>query len=347
MVKLETLYLEATGIEDSQSEQPLIISKKEVGQYCKYIQEATNFNGWKSFRYYLQSNLLDKQGLEKASNEDLAKNIAIESTVEQLNIIEAYLAAYFDNGEFVSLDIETESIEKSAITEITEKLKVSDEVAKELYAKLRNTIIGATPGEDKKYHILTKKTDGGFVTRGGTKYSFPGVSINIDPLSDNILKVAEIDFTQVGSDVVRVFLEALGDQLAQLPADQNSTACKAINNKQFEQYKNFECYEESKHVVNADQFVKVNEHANRAESLAATATGQVIRGVSWLSLNNEALAKIIETAVGVVTRKAMEKVAWCVYACKLDKFDELDKVSEFGIYSNDWDIKTIKFSIEE
>ena len=32
-------------------------------------------------------------------------------------------------------------------------------------------------------------------------------------------------------------------------------------------------------------------------------------------MNNEALAKVIETTVGVVVRKATEKVAWCIYAC--------------------------------
>jgi hypothetical protein len=341
-VKLGTLYLEASGIKDPQSEKSLTItiSKNEVSQYCKYIQEATNFNGWKSLRYYLQGQLLDEKSLSDKSLDDWAKNIAIKSTLEQLTITEAYLAAYFNNGEFVSLDIDVNNVEASAIKAIKEKFKVSDEVAKELSVKLLTAIIGAAPGEDNKYHILTKKIDGGFVTRGGTKYSFPGVSINIDPLSDSILEVAEIDFTQVGSDVVRVFLEALGDQLGQLPADQTSTACKAIKNKQFEQYENFKCYVESEQVVDADQFTKVNEHANKAESLAATATGQVLRGVSWLSLNNEALAKIIETAVGVVARKATEKVAWCVYACLQEKDSEL------AFYSNDWDIRTIRLSVE-
>ena len=72
---------------------------------------------------------------------------------------------------------------------------------------------------------------------------------------------------------------------------------------------------EDNETVKATQFSKVNDYASQAESVAATATGQIIRGVSWLSLNNEALAKLIETAVGVIARKATEKVAWCVSAC--------------------------------
>jgi hypothetical protein len=64
-----------------------------------------------------------------------------------------------------------------------------------------------------------------------------------------------------------------------------------------------------------EQFTKVNDWANRAEGVVGSATGQAIRGISWLSLNNEALAKMIETAVGVAARKGTEKLAWCVYAC--------------------------------
>lgn len=37
--------------------------------------------------------------------------------------------------------------------------------------------------------------------------------------------------------------------------------------------------------------------------------------VIWLSLNNEAIAKAIETALGVTARKAAEKFAWCYAAC--------------------------------
>ena len=40
-----------------------------------------------------------------------------------------------------------------------------------------------------------------------------------------------------------------------------------------------------------------------------------ISSVIWLSLNNEAIAKAIETALGVTARKAAEKFAWCYAAC--------------------------------
>jgi len=68
-------------------------------------------------------------------------------------------------------------------------------------------------------------------------------------------------------------------------------------------------------------------------------TGQVIRGIGWVSLNNEALAKLIETAAGVVVRKGAEKVAWCIEACKADD------VKEFS--GGGWQISRIQVSVLE
>jgi hypothetical protein len=45
----------------------------------------------------------------------------------------------------------------------------------------------------------------------------------------------------------------------------------------------------------------------------------MIRGASLFSLNNEALATAIETAVGVAIRKQAEKALWCWYNCKINE----------------------------
>lgn len=317
-VGLEELYDMAIGTQNLDSVKPSKISKSEAAKYAKSIQDATNFDGWRSFRFYLQGQLADKKSKSNKSLDDRPQIMALEQEIRGLKVIEAYLTAYFENGDFFSLDIEVTEL---TIDKIQNLLKTEfnlkfDEQVRELSVKFLTAIIGSQP-VGTKYHILTKKKDGGFVTRGGTKYVFPGLSINIDPLSANLLQVEKIDFTQVGSDVVRVFLEAEFDALGQLPADQTSTACEAIKAGQFTDYPDFKCYVETEtdKTVKATEFTKVNDLASQAESLAATATGLVIRGVSWISINNEALAKLIETAVGVAARKATEKVAWCVYAC--------------------------------
>ena len=219
--------------------------------------------------------------------------------------------------------------------------ELSEDEAKVIIGKLQVKIIGAKLDADGKYHLLTKVEDGGFVSRGGTKYAFPGFSVSADPFSESMIQVSKVDFTQVGSDVVRVYIEAMGDQCGQLPADQTSTACKAKMADQLINVDKMQCYIEADQQVKADQFSKVNDRSNQAESLAATATGQAIRGISWLSLNNEALAKVVETTVGVVARKATEKITWCVYACSTNKDNP-----ETGFYGNGM-INKIPISIKQ
>jgi len=59
----------------------------------------------------------------------------------------------------------------------------------------------------------------------------------------------------------------------------------------------------------------VNKRAGAVESMVRGVVGELIRGISWLALNKEAIAKAIETALGVTARKAAEKFAWCYAAC--------------------------------
>ena len=307
--KLEALYHQISGT--STPGPPLALSRREVGAYAKSIQEATSLQGWEPLRHHLHGQLTELSGKGALQ----AQVLAVDSVVRHVTLVEAYVAAYFQNGNFVSLDIDPTNIEATAAAQLKAKLHVSDAIAREMVTKLVTQLLGAKADQDGKYHLLTKASDGGFVTRGGARYVFPGLTIGVDPASDSLITISKIDFTQVGADVVRVFLEALGDQLGQLPAAGTSTACQAKNAGRLDGYDKLRCYVEDNETVKATQFSKVNDYASQAESVAATATGQIIRGVSWLSLNNESLAKLIETAVGVIARKATEKVAWCVSAC--------------------------------
>jgi len=325
-VTLQNLFQYANGIQKPKSEKTpnIKLSQDKMNQFAKSVHQATVFDGWTPLRAQLQGHLDVKRNMKSTSPDDKEIEV-LENSIKQLDLIKVYLSAYFSNGKFVSIVIDPSNMKASAVKNIKENIKnqngtnISEDQVNKLVLDMMNAIVGMKPGDDGKYHLLTKTSDGGFVTRGGAKYVFPGVSITVDPFSDNLLQVGKIDFTQVGADVVRVVLEALGDAWGQLPADQTSTACKAITdrpNQYKEIFPEFKCYNEEESIVKPAQFAEVNNYANLSESLAATATGEVIRGGAWISLNNEALAKLIETAVGVVARKAAEKVSWCVYACK-------------------------------
>ena len=65
-----------------------------------------------------------------------------------------------------------------------------------------------------------------------------------------------------------------------------------------------------------------------AEAAVSSAVGPAIRGAGWVGLNNEALARIIETIVAVTVRKVTEKAAWCWYACDLAASTALTQPAE-------------------
>jgi hypothetical protein len=184
---------------------------------------------------------------------------------------------------------------------------LSDAEAKALADKIIAELGNGDLGKDSKLHLLTKLA-GGFVTRGGKKLAFPDVDFTFIPFSENAFTVSKIDLVAVGADVVRVSLEALGDSIAQLPGTKDSTGCRSPNHL-------LDCYDPANYNVTAEQFASVNKDAAAAESMVGGITGKLVRGISWASLNNEAIARVIETASGVAARKAAEKLSWCLYAC--------------------------------
>lgn len=171
-------------------------------------------------------------------------------------------------------------------------------------------IAGSKLDENNTYHLLVKKDNGGFVTRAGATHVFPGIAMTVDPKGDIPIGFNKIDLAQVGSDMIRVLIEGLGDGWAMVPGDPKSTGVTVGGLPRYSPPA------DGKKGVTPDQFVAVNDWGNKVEGVVGAAVGQAIRGISWISLNNEALAKMIETAVGVAARKGTEKLAWCFYACR-------------------------------
>ncbi|OQW42586.1 MAG: hypothetical protein A4S08_11520 [Proteobacteria bacterium SG_bin4] len=172
----------------------------------------------------------------------------------------------------------------------------------------------------------------GFIARDGTKYSFSGLNKSEGKLS--------IDHNQIGADMVRIFLEAVRDTFYPLPVDADSTLAQAQNEKKLK-FKidifnkpndNNEITwkagkKEYKYNMDVDYFRKIETNANTSEATIATAIGKAIRGGSMGSLNNEAIAKTIETAAGVVARHTTERFEWCL-AVNQEEVTSKQKVSE-------------------
>jgi hypothetical protein len=120
--------------------------------------------------------------------------------------------------------------------------------------------------------------------------------------------------TEFGPQLVRVLMEAIFDSHGLVvPAVSNSTACKE------KLYTIVNCLSEGDMKGNTDtgnltdRIKKLDAYAGQAESTVTDAASKLIRGVSIAALNNESVAKSVETLAGVSARKIVEKALWSHY----------------------------------
>ena len=225
-----------------------------------------------------------------------------------MTYIASYTEAYFRDGKFYAVTLDEEALKKL----IEDKLKASfpelSSSSEYDFNKLVEGLIGIVPSEGGQYRLVGKISETSFKTRGGVDYKFPAITATLKPGTKEFVTISKVDFVAVGADLIRVILEAVGDELAGVPGVTEATGCKIedpnVALSVFEP-------ENNQTFLNNDDFAKVNDYSNRVEGAVSTVIGRVTRGVSWFSLNNESLAVLIETAVGVIAKKASEKVLWC------------------------------------
>ena len=326
-IELDRIRHNATG--SASSEGSFGIGKESFRECLQETRDATGLDGWGALSAHYISVLADqtakamaKGKVEPAENRRLAV-LTGEATTAAL--VGAYMKAYFNGGQIFAVDLNVKSLEQDAIKAVKAKFgNIDDATAKKLVDNLLQQLAGTKPDGDI-YHLLLKKSDGGFVSRAGATYAFPGVTITLDPKSNTPVAISKLDLAQVGGDLMRVLVEGLGDGWAMIPGDPKSTG---VTQKLLPRY---EPPPSGKPGVCEAQFTGINDWANRAEGVVGSATGQAIRGISWISLNNEALAKMIETAVGAAARKGTEKLAWCVYACSSKACGTTDTLEDLTV----------------
>lgn len=160
---------------------------------------------------------------------------------------------------------------------------------------------------------------GGFIDRDGSQFGFPGVTT-----ANSSLKV---NYSQIATDVMRIFLDALRDGLSPLPVLKNSTAASRQHDFDILQFESPEQpitlewhmdRQDASKILNISispqQFENIEAKARQAEASVASKTGKAVRGGSMGSLNNEAVAQLMETAAGVLARHTSERAQWCLLA---------------------------------
>lgn len=159
----------------------------------------------------------------------------------------------------------------------------------------------------------------GFIDRDGSQFGFSGISTSADSL--------KVDHSQIGADVMRIFLDAMRDTLVPLPVLAYSTAGEQPSEFDVMTFQNadqpisfdwhMDRHDQSKTMhlsITARQFEYIQALAKQAEASAASSAGKAIRGGAVGSLNNEAIARQLETAAGVLARHAAERSQWCLLA---------------------------------
>ena len=229
-----------------------------------------------------------------------------------------YLVAYFRKGRFATIDVNLPDAKTAAYRQVRRGLNIPDDVkldatqeaalqraADALVAQVCKTAAACT-------FLQAGGEEGYFFNRAGQKFGFPTVSFSIDPLSRKGYELTKIDEVQVVGDLTRVGVEAMFDELmheAKLKprADSKATGCA------FDGY--FTCVD-PKDDAGQKKLKALNDSADLVEGVAGAAAAQVVRGLGWTSLNNEALAKMAQTLLSVSARKIAEAIIADNQSCK-------------------------------
>lgn len=233
--------------------------------------------------------------------------------------ISTYLRAYFRGGRLMQVALDTDALSNNLGEDIAGKLKndlpLTDLQKKQLIAAIKahlQSSCRAPDGTDSDTCLLSRSLgDDSFITRAGLSVQFAGASLTIGKNGKLNPALTYPQGTEFGPQLARVVLEAVFDSRSfPVPAVSNSTACKSglflaancLSEPNTQADKNM--------ISLAEQIKNLDMYAAQAEATITATTSQVIRGLSVAALNNEAIAKTLETMAGVSARKIVEKSLW-------------------------------------
>jgi len=311
---------------------PVMTTRRSWTELSRLLEESAQTDAWSAFA-------ADAQFWAAGLAENSKERRRADRIKKTAHYISRYIRAYFTGTPLVTITVDLSVLTQRLKTklrarlaqafpdldadEFLEKLeeKLAEQLKRTLAKLLRKAdqarideIVGKlVKGQPVKVfgYTLGSGTDQpvGFTTRAGDNFRWPTVEVTIDPNADKVVSWSDIDAKLIGSQLIRVLIEAIFDAQIGIPGASSATGVSFKDHA----LAKFEPVDEGRPGVTADEFNELNNWSARAEGLASTGTGQLIRGVGWISLNNEALAGIIETAVGVFVRKLAEWALWEVY----------------------------------
>ena len=279
------------------------LSVEEVRDFTDKIGWATATGSWKALA-------------------DHAKARAADREARRLAFLDAYLRAYFDNGRVVKVELQTADLEAKVDAYVKDRLPLfcgdstQAQGCAQIAADLRQQILkGVAQDPNNKSYVLLPLGATGFVTRHNQKIIFPGFQIGLDPAGREPVSIAKLDFAQVGTDLVRVFFQAIFDADHGLPAMSTATGVSlGKENAGFD----LPVFNPAVGNVDQQEFQAIDALASQVEATVGSGVLRAVGGLGPFSLNNEALEEVVATVIAMVVRDAVERGAWCWYSCDLN-----------------------------
>lgn len=302
--RINQLYNQLSSASD---EGELDLGTSDIKNYTQAVAKSTSLGDWSA---YANSSIYSFAMSANAHRTPEGVDFASPDVRQNLNnmaiAIYIHFKAYFRNGQFVQGSVSLAGLQ-SAFPALA-KLPAA------LQTQLQDII-----NSIQRDATFGKVGTAGFVTRGGDMLQVPGINITFDPTKPQV-SVTKIDYASVGADLVRVLLEAIFDAHDRIPAVSNATgvvdvaAEPGMASVGLVDFGKITQWSPSYTAITSTQFGDIQSFANSLDSATAAGTGQLIRGLGPTAMNNDALAKVIESAVGTTVRKVGEKLAWCWYA---------------------------------
>lgn len=276
------------------------------------IEKTLALGGYDTLTFASYNNLTELlQNPTPEINRELIQQAQEFNTARFLS---TYFRAYFRSGHLLQVSLNTDDLTKKISENIQNSLKDDVQLNEDQKERLSKSIkehLQKTCRESKESGadacILSRPLgDDSFVTRAGLSVQFAGISISLADGGKLAPTFTYPQSTEFSPQLVRVAMEAVFDSQGLIvPASSSSTACKK------KLYPEESCLSEDE--AQAEKIKKLDMYASQAEATVTAAAAKAIRGLSWAALNNEAVAKSLETMAGVSARKIVEKALWSHY----------------------------------
>lgn len=279
-----------------------------LSKYHNSLKDYALRDGW-LFYAYAAYEQIDSQNLSITNQALLQKFIGGM-------YIHAYLKAYFRNGKFIQANWNLGNPFLTALESLPEDAKeklekiISKDTLVQFNEELEKLLQTYLKGE------IGKIADAGFVSRGGDALAIPPVTATFDATQDKKFSISKLEPDVVGADIVRVTLEALGDAVNSIPGVSEATG---VDSEILKETGN-QLADAGKITIKGTNppavetvMANVENLSSKAHGMVSAAAGSALRGINITAMNNEAVAKILESTAGTIVRKATERIAWCWY----------------------------------